>query len=197
MSELLQEPTLNQLMLFAEAFPVSRTPSLASVADRTTNAICGPSSPELFASLGLGGWSQRTCQGFYPQRLDGSLAPFSETWPRAGMTRNGTAYRLPPSAPLTAEIESGSWPTLDASPHKYRFRGSSQQSKSLNGIHGGQLNPLWAEWLMGYPLGWTGLPDWATRSFRRSRNGSHGRSRRQKGTDALCVDRRGVSQQRV
>ena len=24
---------------------------------------------------------------------------------------------------------------------------------------GGQLNPTWVEWLMGYPLGWTDLRD--------------------------------------
>lgn len=49
------------------------------------------------------------------------------------------------------------WPTPDASPHKYRLKGDSQQSKSLNGIHGGKLNPQWVEWLMGFPVGWTDL----------------------------------------
>jgi hypothetical protein len=43
--------------------------------------------------------------------LDGALTVFSETWPRSGMTRNGTAYRLPPLAPLTAATASGLWPT--------------------------------------------------------------------------------------
>jgi hypothetical protein len=36
----------------------------------------------------------------------------------------------------------------------------------------GQLNPTWVEWLMGYPLGWSDCADSATRSSRRSRNGS-------------------------
>jgi hypothetical protein len=36
---------------------------------------------------------------------------FSETWPRAGMTRSGTASRLVPLAPLTAATGSGLWPT--------------------------------------------------------------------------------------
>lgn len=44
-----------------------------------------------------------------------SLLPDSETssvtWPRAGMTRNGIAYRLRPLAPLTGVIASSSWPT--------------------------------------------------------------------------------------
>ena len=32
----------------------------------------------------------------------------------------------------------------------------------------GQLNPAWVEWLMGYPMGWTELKDWATPSCRKS-----------------------------
>lgn len=47
------------------------------------------------------------------------------------------------------------WPTPDASPHKYRLQGNSQQSKRLNGLAGGQLNPAWVERLMGFPAGWT------------------------------------------
>jgi hypothetical protein len=39
---------------------------------------------------------------------EAGLMSFSETWPRAGMTRNGTAYRLQPLAPLTAATGSGS-----------------------------------------------------------------------------------------
>lgn len=41
----------------------------------------------------------------------------------------------------------------------------------------GALNPTWVEWLMGYPLEWTVLKDWATRSSRKSRNGSRTGSR--------------------
>ena len=41
--------------------------------------------------------------------LDGGLATFSETWPRSGMMRSGTAYRLPPLARLTAATASGLW----------------------------------------------------------------------------------------
>ena len=38
------------------------------------------------------------------------------------------------------------------------------------------LNPTWVEWLMGFPLGWTALEHSATRSSRRSRKSSGGRS---------------------
>jgi hypothetical protein len=40
----------------------------------------------------------------------------------------------------------------------------------------GALNPLWVEWLMGFPIGWTALPPSATPSSRRSRSGSGGAS---------------------
>ena len=39
------------------------------------------------------------------------LAEFSETWPRSGMMRSGTAYRLPPLARSITEIGSGLLPT--------------------------------------------------------------------------------------
>jgi hypothetical protein len=34
----------------------------------------------------------------------------------------------------------------------------NQKQKCLESVvakNGGQLNPMWVEWLMGYPLGWT------------------------------------------
>lgn len=42
-------------------------------------------------------------------------AEFSETWPRSGLMQSGTAYRLPPLAPLTDETASGLLPTHVAS----------------------------------------------------------------------------------
>jgi hypothetical protein len=32
-----------------------------------------------------------------------------------------------------------------------------QQKTELNSVVGGQLNPDWVEWLMGFPIGWTDL----------------------------------------
>lgn len=43
------------------------------------------------------------------------LERFSETWPRSGMMLGGTAYQLPPLAPLTAATGSGLLPTPEAS----------------------------------------------------------------------------------
>ena len=40
-------------------------------------------------------------------------------------------------------------------------------SPPLSSAIGGQLNPTWVEWLMGFPLGWTDLQPLATDRFRR------------------------------
>lgn len=34
---------------------------------------------------------------------------------------------------------------------------SSEERRSMAAGNGGQLNPTWVEWLMGFPLGWTDL----------------------------------------
>lgn len=62
------------------------------------------------------------------------------------------------------------WPT----PQSRDWKGSSGRSQKgeeydLPTATGGQLNPMWVEWLMGFPLGWTDLEDLATPSSRRSR----------------------------
>jgi hypothetical protein len=245
--ELQSASAQNQLTLFAEDSPASLTLSPVAEVPPQTSGISGQNSAELFASLSPDGWLRRTSQGYSVPRLDDTLAPFSGTWPRSGMTVRGTAYRLQPLAPLTDEIGSGSWPnptdkgnynkkglsaksgdglamavkhwpTPDAhmgtggrvsksfptgkrpsgskqsitlndavrwatpTARDYRSPGTperlsraqreSSRGQPLTEQAGGQLNPTWVEWLMGFPLGWTALEPSATRSSRKSRNGS-------------------------
>ena len=35
-----------------------------------------------------------------------------------------------------------------------------EKTRNLNDQIGGQLNPDWVEWLMGFPIGWTNLLDY-------------------------------------
>jgi len=39
----------------------------------------------------------------------------------------------------------------------YSERGGGKKGEQLPNAIGGQLNPTWVEWLMGFPLGWTDL----------------------------------------
>jgi hypothetical protein len=74
----------------------------------------------------------------------------------------------------------GMWPTIvkgDA-----RSAGVNQHSSTLGravrraeGTDGGQLNPLWVAWLMGWPIGSTASKHWATAKSRSARQ-QHGPS---------------------
>lgn len=68
----------------------------------------GRKSPVWLASWESKDSSWRTAQTSL--QLTGELTsePFSETWPRSGMMRSGTAYRLPPLTHPTSVIASGS-----------------------------------------------------------------------------------------
>ena len=94
-----------------------------------------------FASYDPDGSWRKTCQGYSQVTLDGSLERFSETWPRAGMTLSGKAYRLPPLERCTDETESGSWPTPTGRDHK---DGSAQACANVpaNGLLGRVIH-LW------------------------------------------------------
>ena len=50
--------------------------------------------------------------------------------------------------PTTRDYKSA-----DLNPESKRF----SQKTELNSVVGGQLNPTWVEWLMGFPIGWTDL----------------------------------------
>jgi hypothetical protein len=156
--------------------------------------------------------------------LLGDLEPFSETWPRWGLMRNGECWEQQMSALRTSETESGfvpngetffhtpnctgldggsnsrkamkkrqeMWPTprastggpeMSANKHRpsghrgtnnlagavkmwttpvaddtsYRKDKYAQGGTALSTQAGGKLNPMWVEWLMGWPLGWTDL----------------------------------------
>ena len=176
-----------QLTLFAGDSPVNPSVSLAREKPKTMRGGCGPSSPEFLASFDPDTWLLKTSQACVVEGWE----TFSETLPRSGMMRTGRVYRLPTLVPHTDENVFGYWPTprttgLDggsnsrnaakkrgmwptptgqdssnnAGPSQYR-----RNSLPLNAVIGGQLNPTWVEWLMGFPLGWTDLSVSETQSF--------------------------------
>ncbi len=68
---------------------------------------CGANTPGFFASFDLDSSSWRTPQ----LSLFAASEEFSATWPRSGMTRNGTASLLSPSVPLISVRGLSSLPT--------------------------------------------------------------------------------------
>ena len=74
---------------------------------RASAAAYGANTPDLLGRFDPDTPSLRTSQ----RCLFEGLSVFSGTWPRSGMMRNGTAYRLPTLAPLTAGTGYGSSPT--------------------------------------------------------------------------------------
>ena len=72
-------------------------------------------------SQGISYW--KTSQGCFLD-LTGISDRYSETWPRSGMMRSGTAFPLRPSVPRTSEIGSGCLPTPTAVSYGYNQGGA-------------------------------------------------------------------------
>lgn len=137
-------------MFSVEDTPASHlvTPGLDEA--NTTNGTYFHSLPKPFANYDPNTQSWK----MYPAISLWGSEPYSETWPRSGITRDGIAYRLPPSARRTYATESSLllWtPTAKANYSAPSFR----NQKGLLGYR----DPTFVEWLMGFPIGWTDLED--------------------------------------
>ena len=158
----------NEPTLWPEATHANHSLSPADTKGQTTPNTCGPTSPTAFAHYDPDTQYWKTSQTTLLSDLD----TFSQTWPRSGMTRDGTAYQLPPSAPRTSAIayslsqgsngpnSDGLWPTATTQDHATRYKQGGMPlgmaARIADGPNG-QLNPTWVEWLMGFPQGWTDL----------------------------------------
>ena len=156
---------------------------LARVRDWAENDPgCGGSSPASFARFDPDTCSWKT----WGHCLLGGLIPFSGRWPHSGTMRNGIAYRLPPLVPRISGTGCLFWRTPQAqeagariecrnlndevkmfpTPRVQSSRGTGPSRTGnkvdLQTVVGGQLNPTWVEWLMGFPTGWTDLDASAT-----------------------------------
>lgn len=192
------EPVWGQGELDLGRVPVGRAkicPLPESEPGLTGNvAASGVNTSEPFAHFDHGSSSWKTYQVCL---LTNTWDVFSETWPRAGTMRSGIAYQRPSLGHRTDEIESGLWPTPEASlniapysPKTARNWGGLRPSGAQIGSSlrwfpaflndsdaGGKLvNPVLCELMMGYPMYWTDCTLAATPSSPKSRNGSAGTS---------------------
>lgn len=159
------------LTWFLEGSPArtSASPEMATV--WTESAVAsGRKWLGLLARYDRDSYSWRTPQCSLVEGLD----EYSETWPRWGSMRNGESWQRQTWGPITAENESGLWPTPCARDYRGVFRTErgvqrrleSKRGVPLNEAVGGLLNPEWVEWLMGWPIGWTELKPLATAKYR-------------------------------
>jgi len=142
------------------AFHVKTLVSPATETDLTENdQECGEKWHGLLAKFDLDTHSWRTVQCSLLEDLNESL----QTLPQWGMTVGGELYLLPTLVQTIDAKESGFthvWGTPKAqdSRHALRDRGKGNLGEQVSGLHnGGKLNPVWTEWLMGWPIGWTDL----------------------------------------
>ena len=147
-------------------------------------------SPDLF-----GTWSRFS--GPWP-RSGMTRNGFAYELPIVGRITRGTdgGYSLPtPTVAMEApnknantkgpknllEIAHGKWDQMWPTPTAHNAKECAAPSEAerntptLASAAGGKLNPMWVEWLMGFPIGFTDLKDWVTRKFpcRRRSPGSY------------------------
>jgi hypothetical protein len=149
----------NVLTSFAEAIHASLSAKQANDEAKTTQDTCGRGSEKRLASYDpdTQSWKMYGDTSLWgePQSL--------ESLPLSGMTQSGVLYQQPAWEPITGEIESSLWPTPTASDSwtltlkSSQIKEGSRHSVTLPVAAGGQLNPTWVEWLMGFPTGWTDL----------------------------------------
>jgi hypothetical protein len=122
----------------------------------------------------------------YQQSFLTDSEPYSETWPRWGMTQGGSAYAHPMSERRITETDGFYWPTPVVQDSRHAMtrhinpksrHWESNLGEVVSAIAGGgYLNPLWVEHLMGFPIGFTDSKDWVT---------PKSRSKQQQPTDFL------------
>lgn len=116
--------------------------------------VCGRKWPAAFTKLDQKSFLWKTPQPWLIEDLEPSL----ETFPDWGMMHNGECFRLAPLVLHTHAKECSLWPT-PRSGDRDNCGGSNARKKAIqNGVYvGRKQNPNLSEWLMGWPIDWTGL----------------------------------------
>jgi hypothetical protein len=105
-----------------------------------------------------GSWPTPTC----------GMATHSQLTPEASQREMDRSLRVRKYPSTLAIAVQAKWPTPTAHNAKEgAFPAEfSRNTPQLASQFGGKLNPMWVEWLMGWPLGWTDLKPLETDKFR-------------------------------
>jgi hypothetical protein len=132
----------------------------------TTRATPGLQPLSAFALYGHATRSWRTCR---VSLLQGTSEPYSKTWPRAGMMRDGMCFQR--RRLLTKEMaqDSGFWYRPVARDWKgYTKRAGESLCNQLKKLYpdtSGKPMPEFIEQVMGWPIGWSALEPLETGKF--------------------------------
>ena len=143
--------------------PASPFRWLARSKETRTPGTSGRTSPGSSESADRQLSSWRTCE-------DSSTEDSSKSWktfPASGSMRNGIFLARKRRERLTAGRGSSCLPTPMGRDWKRNGGQQRRHSKNLPDIVLGTPNPVWVEWLMGLPMGHTGLDPLETGLFQR------------------------------
>jgi len=130
--------------------------------------VCGPKWHALSVRFDRVMFSWKTAHCLFQEDLPWSSV-ILPTW---GMMRAGECWERNTLGLPTNDTDSGLWPTPTVTGN-YNRKGASKNSgdglatavknrptptchdRKGKMVVGGTLNPLWVEWLMGWPVGWT------------------------------------------
>lgn len=156
-----------QLTLFQEDSRASRTASLENGLQKTTSGICGQSSSELSGNYGPNTLLVRMLMASYQQYM----SPFAPTWKKRVTKSGRSVYRLALSERtmkdtgfvfLASPRASQDFkPIRKQTPREHSGKHGQTMCSSLGIIFperiGQYINPQFAEWMMGFPIGWADI----------------------------------------
>lgn len=163
----MNEQVCEQLTLFQVDFHANRLASPGSKKEKTTNATYGLKCSGSQGRSGQSGLLGKMFLDLFEERLTKSL----KVSKAKATPRGHTLSRLVRLEPRSLEKESLLWPRpttgapLCGGTHNFnqmialRDAGiiTEEERRNLTQGNGGRSNPALMEWLMGFPIGWTGL----------------------------------------
>lgn len=97
------------------------------------------------------------------------LQTYVRLWPTPTVNGNHNRKGLSKTSGDGLATAVSAWPTPKSRDYRVEYHTpgvTKRDSPDLNKLIGGQLNPTWVEWLIGWPLEWTDLRPLAMDKFR-------------------------------
>lgn len=160
----MREQEEGQLILFQADFPASRTALLGKDSPKTMNGTCGRNLSVLYKNCGPNMLLVRMLMASYQQYM----SPFAPTWKKKVTKSGRSVFRLVLlehtmkdtgfvflASPRASQDFK---PIRKQTPQEHSGKYGQTMCSSLGIIFperiGQYINPQFAEWMMGFPIGW-------------------------------------------